>query len=108
MAFEVNGPDSDELTDRESRIRARAYEIWQGAGEQGDADDHWRQAEAEIEAEERASGVPGGPANGPSYADGESTGTLETGGSGKSPIGVESGGARGTGGGKDRRRQAAG
>lgn len=38
----------------EQRIRERAYQIWQEAGcPEGKADEHWRQAEAEIAAQER-------------------------------------------------------
>jgi hypothetical protein len=37
----------------EHRIRERAYEIWDKAGRpEGKAEEHWRQAEAEIVAEE--------------------------------------------------------
>ena len=36
------------------RIQERAYEIWEKAGRpEGRAEEHWRQAEAEIAAEER-------------------------------------------------------
>jgi Protein of unknown function (DUF2934) len=38
---------------RERRIRERAYQIWQREGEpHGRADEHWAQAEAEIELEQ--------------------------------------------------------
>ena len=38
----------------EQRIQERAYEIWQRAGRpEGEAVDHWVQAEAEIAAEEK-------------------------------------------------------
>jgi len=37
----------------EERVRERAYAIWERAGRPEDrADEHWRQAEAEIAAEE--------------------------------------------------------
>ena len=37
----------------EHRIRERAYEIWERAERpEGKADEHWRQAEAEIATEE--------------------------------------------------------
>jgi Protein of unknown function (DUF2934) len=39
-------------SDREKRVRERAYQIWQRQGEpQGRAQEHWAQAEAEIELE---------------------------------------------------------
>ena len=39
----------------ESRIRERAYEIWERRGQpEGRAEEHWRQAEAEITAEEQS------------------------------------------------------
>jgi DUF2934 family protein len=39
-------------SDREKRVRERAYQIWQREGEpHGRAGDHWAQAEAEIELE---------------------------------------------------------
>jgi hypothetical protein len=38
----------------EHRTRERAYEIWEKAGRpEGKAEEHWRQAEAEIAAEEQ-------------------------------------------------------
>ena len=38
------------MSDKEQRIRARAYEIWEGEGRHdGRAEEHWRQAEREIE-----------------------------------------------------------
>ena len=51
-------------SDREMRIRQRAYEIWDRDGRlEGRADEHWRRAELEIMAEESAREVPqaGGP-----------------------------------------------
>jgi hypothetical protein len=37
---------------KEQRIRARAYQLWQQAGQpEGQADEYWYQAQAEIEAE---------------------------------------------------------
>jgi len=39
-------------SDREERVRERAYQIWQREGEpHGRADEHWAQAEAEVELE---------------------------------------------------------
>jgi DUF2934 family protein len=39
-------------SDREKRVRERAYQIWQREGEpHGRSDEHWAQAEAEIELE---------------------------------------------------------
>ncbi|OYD81528.1 DUF2934 domain-containing protein [Azospirillum brasilense] len=44
--------------DREDRIRHRAYEIWERDGRpEGRGQDHWAQACAEIEAEDRASAM---------------------------------------------------
>lgn len=38
------------MSDKEQRIRVRAFEIWEGEGRHdGRAEDHWRQAEREIE-----------------------------------------------------------
>src|SRR3954465_2964386 len=38
------------MSDKEQRIRARAYEIWAGEGRHdGRAEEHWRHAECEIE-----------------------------------------------------------
>lgn len=46
-------------SDKETRIRDRAYEIWVREGRpQGRQDEHWRQAEAEIAAETAAAGHP--------------------------------------------------
>jgi hypothetical protein len=37
------------MSDKEQRIRTRAYEIWEREGRrEGRAEDHWRQAELEI------------------------------------------------------------
>lgn len=39
-------------SDREDRIRQRAYQIWNEAGQpEGRQEEHWRQAEADIDAE---------------------------------------------------------
>jgi hypothetical protein len=41
------------LSDREHKIRQRAYTIWQGEGEPHGRDEHhWSQAEAEVDAGE--------------------------------------------------------
>ena len=41
--------------DRESKIRERAYRIWQQEGSaEGRSHDHWHQAEKEVDAEEAA------------------------------------------------------
>jgi hypothetical protein len=38
------------MSDKEQRIRVRAYAIWEGEGRHdGRAEEHWRQAEREIE-----------------------------------------------------------
>jgi hypothetical protein len=43
--------------DREDRIKARAYEIWQREGSQpGHEDDHWLEAEQELDAENTGAG----------------------------------------------------
>src|SRR5829696_2261976 len=40
------------MSDQEQRIRVRAYHIWERAGcRDGRAEDHWREAELEIERE---------------------------------------------------------
>jgi hypothetical protein len=40
-------------TEREQRIRERAYELWEQAGRpDGGAEEFWRQAEREIEEQE--------------------------------------------------------
>src|SRR4051794_41892644 len=40
------------MSDKEQRIRTRAYQIWEREGRaEGRAEDHWRQAEIEIERE---------------------------------------------------------
>ncbi|PVX81387.1 DUF2934 domain-containing protein [Paraburkholderia unamae] len=47
-------------SDREARIRRRAYELWEKAGCPNDhTDEYWHRAEAEISAEN--SGGAGGP-----------------------------------------------
>lgn len=47
--------------DREQQIRERAYAIWQRqGGVHGLQDEHWRQAESEMSAEEDA-GLDAGP-----------------------------------------------
>jgi hypothetical protein len=44
-------------SDREERIRQRAYMIWQSEGHQhGRDEDHWHRAEREIAAEEAGAG----------------------------------------------------
>ena len=41
------------MTDKEDRVRQRAYEIWQRSGQQeGSALEHWLQASREIDAED--------------------------------------------------------
>jgi hypothetical protein len=37
--------------DRDEKIRARAYQIWEREGRTGDAQEHWLRAEQEIGAE---------------------------------------------------------
>ncbi len=63
-------------SDREARIRDRAYEIWVREGRpQGRQDEHWRQAEAEIAAEMDAASGPkaagGKPGSEPAAAEEE-------------------------------------
>jgi hypothetical protein len=49
--------EEDMIEDRSERIRQRAYVIWQREGRpEGREQEHWRQAEAEIEAEDVAGG----------------------------------------------------
>jgi len=36
---------------REDRIRRKAYELWQQAGQSGRPEDHWLRAERELDAE---------------------------------------------------------
>ena len=43
------------MDDREDRVRERAFALWKHEGSlSGRAEQHWRQAEAEIDAEDRA------------------------------------------------------
>ena len=43
--------------DREDRIKARAYEIWQREGSpEGHENDHWQEAEQELDAENAGAG----------------------------------------------------
>ena len=43
--------------DRQDRIRARAYEIWQQKGSpEGHENDHWKEAEQELDAENTGAG----------------------------------------------------
>ena len=43
------------MSDKEQRIRTRAYEIWEREGRHdGWAEDHWRRAELEVEQEPKA------------------------------------------------------
>ena len=43
------------MSDKEQRIRTRAYEIWEREGRHdGRAEDHWRRAELEVEQEPKA------------------------------------------------------
>jgi hypothetical protein len=52
-------PERDGETDREARIRRRAYEIWEAAGRpEGREHEHWFAAESEFaEREPTASGI---------------------------------------------------
>jgi hypothetical protein len=46
-------------SEKQRRIRERAYEIWQREGRPHGRDaEHWRRAETEIEAEDHARGEP--------------------------------------------------
>jgi hypothetical protein len=40
------------MDNREEKIRARAYEIWERQGFTGDPEDHWLEAERDIMAKE--------------------------------------------------------
>jgi len=43
-------PDNKDITEREARIRRRAHQLWQEAGEPDGQDGRfWREAEAEID-----------------------------------------------------------
>ena len=47
------------MTDREDRIRARAYQIWEREGcLEGHGDEHWQRAVQEIDAEDRKAAKP--------------------------------------------------
>jgi hypothetical protein len=49
------------MPDREQRIRRRAHQIWEQTGKpEGRADDHWRQAEIEVEQEHALTHQPRG------------------------------------------------
>jgi hypothetical protein len=37
-------------TEREERVRRRAYELWEQEGRAGDPQDHWLRAERELKA----------------------------------------------------------
>jgi hypothetical protein len=52
------------MTDtKEDRIRKRAHQIWEGAGQpDGLHEAHWSQAVADVEAEDEAAGEPAKPA----------------------------------------------
>jgi hypothetical protein len=39
---------------RDQKVRIRAYEIWERTGHSGAPEDHWFQAEVEIELEQPA------------------------------------------------------
>jgi hypothetical protein len=44
-----------DMTERERRIRERAYQLWQLAGQpEGQGDEFWHHAEAEVDTEDRA------------------------------------------------------
>jgi hypothetical protein len=45
------------MDNRDEKIRARAYEIWERQGFTGDPEDHWLEAEREIIAEEDTIGT---------------------------------------------------
>jgi len=49
------------MDDRETRIRLRAYEIWERQGRTGDPEDHWLEAEREITATEGSRGATDAP-----------------------------------------------
>lgn len=54
-----------DVTDREVRIRERAYALWERAGRpEGSHDEHWQAAEREIDAEHGASDAADGAAHG--------------------------------------------
>jgi hypothetical protein len=58
-----------EMADREERVRAKAYELWERAGRpQNQQAEHWEQAQRLIAAEDaaRGEGMAGHPSTGPS------------------------------------------
>lgn len=75
--------------DREERVRARAYEIWERNGQQeGIHDAHWQQAVTELEEEDDA-----GEQQITSSASEETASTAPAGGNAEDlPSGVKSGG----------------
>jgi hypothetical protein len=46
------------MDDREEKIRVKAYEIWERQGRSGSPEDHWREAERQLTAEEGQQGAP--------------------------------------------------
>lgn len=69
----LQDPNRSDLTDavttkdyqasREERIRTRAHQLWEQSGQpDGSHEDHWYQAERDIDEEDRASGQRGGEA----------------------------------------------
>lgn len=85
------------MHNREERIRARAYEIWQREGcPEGCEDEHWRQAEAEVDAEdsEVSSGELAPPAGSSGVASGlQPSGTVPGGAPGATHGSIGTGGA---------------
>jgi hypothetical protein len=84
------------MDDREERIRSRAYELWEREGRpDGRQAEHWRQATAEVDAEEReragGSGATGAPPSGVSSSL-QQSGTAPGGGPGASQGSVGTGG----------------
>jgi Protein of unknown function (DUF2934) len=45
------------MDNREERIRARAYAIWEGQGRSGRPEDHWLEAEREVKTQEEATEI---------------------------------------------------
>ena len=58
--------------DREERIKARAYEIWQRDGSpRGQENAHWKEAEQELDAENTGAGSAVSDDNAPKPSDPE-------------------------------------
>jgi len=85
-------------SDREHKVRERAYQIWEREGRpEGREDEHWAQAEREIESEGAAGSSSGDAATNVTAADDPTRPASGPGGA-EGLSGVQSGPASGTGG----------